>query len=391
MSDRLTPKTLEMTVGGSGHCWARLENSLVKWKMDRAMFAVPKDMVLRLCGPFTASVKEFAEILAETPGFEAFSSAAQLDNDFAHNVVADHSCLWRTIPIIAAQKCFAHLRSLMPARELQCVLLFHYILANFDRCPTQGIGGEFSLPMARALTNFLTCFKTFALETALDHLRMETSLDQLASDSDLAGNIKAQLKLSPFAMEWPEIDHALPFLRSLQLGLVVAHVDRASGRVYCYENRTSWDDSFENVAVVEYNGNHFSNAKVANKNVLIITQAQLSVAAPEHLLVGAAVKTSETRAEHRAGGSGSVSHAVPRRKKGRDNRVRLLPAFLMHPSLSTHTLALFRQVQGFSADEDAESAASHQKTIATEKGALKVREKKRTCSARDVPHSLSCS
>ena len=192
-------------------------------------------------------------------------------------------------------------------------------------------------------------------------------------------------------MEWPEIDHALPFLRSLQLGLVVAHVDRASGRVYCYENRTSWDDSFENVAVVEYNGNHFSNAKVANKNVLIITQAQLSVAAPENLLVGAAVKTSETRAEHRAGGSGSVSHAVPRRKNGATTECGYCQHFECTP-LSTHTLALFRQVQDFSADDDADdSAASQQKTIATENGALKVREKKRTCSARDVPRSLSCS
>ena len=185
MTDRLTPETFEMTVGGSGGCWVLLGNSQVKWVLHRAMFEDPKQMVLRVCGPFVASVKEFAAIVAETPGFEAFSSAAQLDNDFAHNVVADHSCLWRTIPIIAAQKCFAHLRRLMPARELQCVLLFHYILANFDRCPTQGIDGEFSLPMARALTNFLTCFKTFALETALDHLRMETSLDQLGSDSDL--------------------------------------------------------------------------------------------------------------------------------------------------------------------------------------------------------------
>ena len=57
--------------------------------------------------------------------------------------------------------------------------------------------------------------------------------------------------------------------------------------------------------------------------------------------------------------------------------------FILH--VGTH------QVQeGFSADEDADDAASQQKTLATEKGALKVREKKRTCSARDVPLSLSC-
>jgi hypothetical protein len=358
--------------------------------MDRAMFEDPKEMFFRLCVPFVGSVNEFAEIVAETPGFEAFSSAAYLDNDFAHNVVADHSCLWRTIAIIAAQKCFAHLRLLMPARELQCVLLFHYILANFDRCPTQGVGGEFSLPMAQALTNFLTCFKTFALETALDHLRMETASDQIGSDSDLVGNIKAQLKLSPFAVEWPEIDLAIALLHSLQLGLVVAHVDHASGRVCCYENRTPGEDSFENVAVVEYNGNHFSNAKVANKNVLIITQAQLSVAAPENLLVGAAVKTSETRAEHRAGGSGSVSHAVPRRKKGRDNGVRLLPAFLMHPSLNSHTRS-FPPGPRFLGRR-----RGRQRRVAPEddrygEGRAEGAREETLCSARDVPHSLSCS
>ena len=59
--------------------------------------------------------------------------------------------------------------------------------------------------------------------------------------------------------------------------------------------------------------------------------------------------------------------------------------FILH--VGTHEVQ-----EGFSADEDADDAASQeQKTIATEKGALKVREKKRTCSARDVPHSLSCS
>ena len=100
MTDRLTPETFEMTVGGSGGCWVRLGNSQVKWVLHRAMFEDPKQMVLRVCGPFVASVKEFSEILAETTDFEAFSSAAHLDNDFAHNVVADHSCLWRTIPAI---------------------------------------------------------------------------------------------------------------------------------------------------------------------------------------------------------------------------------------------------------------------------------------------------
>ena len=141
MSDRLTPKTLEMTGGGGSGCWARLRNSQINWELDRTMFEVPKDMVLRLCGPFVESIKEYADILAETPGFEAFSSAAHLDNDFAHKVVADHSCLWRTIPIIAAQKCFAQLKVLMPARDLQCVLMYHCILAQFDRCPTQGVDG----------------------------------------------------------------------------------------------------------------------------------------------------------------------------------------------------------------------------------------------------------